>query len=356
MQKIKYFFIVFLFLFLVLNCLSQKNMENNIFEKYYPFDGYLIDLDKLERLEIDILPASDFKRESIYYFRFYAPRNWVDNFYQSVVYKNNVFSIKNNHSILVSDYSSQKRITEINRNNKFELENSVGNHFLFSTKTGVIEVKKISNLQNYVVTKYDEKGNIIFETEIEHTYIKIEGNTHHSNPYLGYLTCTNEFLVFNSYDKRLPKTVTVNLIDGKVTIYRANYDAVIRTDNEDNIPGFLEIKENGFKCTILNNVWRANVKDLYSNTAETLVKDTILVIAFYHTISTGSSLFAYNLHTGKLLWHADVVQIMASHSEYWNTVYLSSYKNLIIMEGVEAYGEYVQIFDVKTGKRLFSTL
>jgi hypothetical protein len=330
-------------------------METNLLEKYYPFNGYYIDLENLKELEVDILPASDFKKVSIYSFRFYAPRNWIDNFYKSVTYKNNIFSIKKDNSIEIFDNVLKKHITFINQNNSFSFDNTVGNHFLFATKTGVVEVKKINNPNNYIITKYNEKGNKIFETEFEHTYIKIEGNVHTSNPYLTYLTCTNDYIIFNSYNRTIPKTISVNLLTGEKIVYRTNFVAVIRTDNEDNIHGFLEIKDNGFKCTIINNIWRDNIKNFYSNSAETLVKDSILVISFYHKISTGSSLFAYNWHTGKLLWQADVKQLNISHSEYYNIIYLSLYKNKIIMEGIEAEGKYVQIFDLLTGKRLFST-
>jgi hypothetical protein len=51
-------------------------------------------------------------------------------------------------------------------------------------------------------------------------------------------------------------------------------------------------------------------------------------------------------------WTADVKQINASHSEYANKVTLSMYKNKIVMEGNESYGNYVQLFDAETGKRL----
>jgi outer membrane protein assembly factor BamB len=80
-----------------------------------------------------------------------------------------------------------------------------------------------------------------------------------------------------------------------------------------------------------------------------------LYVSFYHGIATGSSLYAFTRSTGKLLWQADVKQLNVSHSEYYNTVLLSNWKNYIILEGIEAEGHYVQIFNKDTGERLFST-
>ncbi|TAF63908.1 MAG: hypothetical protein EAZ55_12435, partial [Cytophagales bacterium] len=70
----------------------------------------------------------------------------------------------------------------------------------------------------------------------------------------------------------------------------------------------------------------------------------------------GVRLFAYNLNQQTLLWECEVEQPLAEHSKYWNRVYLSFYEGRIILEGQEAYAEYVQIFEGTTGKRVFSKL
>ena len=93
----------------------------------------------------------------------------------------------------------------------------------------------------------------------------------------------------------------------------------------------------------------------YKGSAETVLFGDILVIAVFHDISTGSELSAFNINTGEKLWEADVKQLAVPHSKYYNKVILSCYENKIIMEGVEAYGHYLQIFDLETGKRLFES-
>jgi len=85
---------------------------------------------------------------------------------------------------------------------------------------------------------------------------------------------------------------------------------------------------------------------------DNILKDSLLYIANYHPIATGSSLQCYDMRSGKIKWTADVKQIMASHSEYSNKVVISMYQNKIIMEGNEDGGDYVQIFNAETGERL----
>ena len=83
-----------------------------------------------------------------------------------------------------------------------------------------------------------------------------------------------------------------------------------------------------------------------------LLKDSLLYIANYHPIATGSALHCFDIKAGKLKWTADVLQINASHSEYSNEVTLSLYKDKLLMEGDETNGDYLQIFDCQTGKRI----
>jgi len=338
-------------------CKTQTNMETeNSFIKYYPFDNIYFDLDSLTFIETDVLLAKNFKTESQYSFKFYAPSEWQDNFYQSVTYKNKVFTLVENH-IEIKDSSTKEMINITTNTENIGYDNVVGKHFLVATKTGVIEVQKLEGENGYRIFKIDEQGNIILKINFEHTSIVKKGNTYHHYPYLYYFTCTNEFMVFTSYDQNIPKTVLVNLLSGEITEFNKTFSGVIRTDNEDNISGFIEIFENnkGFETTILNHKWKNNDLELWSNRAETVLIDDVLYISFYHNISTGSSLYAFDINSGELLWQAEVNQLLVGHSEYYNTVNLSAYKDKIIMEGIEAYGHFFQIFDSKTGNRVFSS-
>lgn len=128
---------------------------------------------------------------------------------------------------------------------------------------------------------------------------------------------------------------------------------IIKDENEKNIIGKvkIKIKDGIINMTVLNNAWKDKI-DEYGENTEAILKDDILVVANYSWISTGSHLRAYDIRTHRLLWKADVKQLNIPHSKYFNKVILSRYKNNIIMEGIEAGGNYVQIFDIKTGKSL----
>jgi len=346
--------IVFQFL---CKCQSNNQMENQNL-KYYPFDGYYVDLESLERIEIDVILPTDFKSLSNYALRFYAPREWINNFYQECSFNGCTFKIENDKSISIKDISTSKLITINNPDKDIAVENVSGAHFLFATNNGVIEIKRLEGKNGYRVRNYNEFGHCKFSINIEHTKIEVSGNTNYYKPYLGYFTCTEQFIIFTSNNSKSDKTVQVNLIDGKITSYNFTINGVIRTDMEKNIPGFICIDrdQKKFKTIILNHSWDASPKNLYANTAETLLIGNTLYIAFYHEISTGSSLYAFDLETGKELWQANVKQLNIDHSEYSNTVYLSAYKNRIIMEGIEAEGKHLQIFDSKTGQSLYSSM
>jgi hypothetical protein len=348
-----------LFLCLQFSCTGQttKQMEDSNL-KFYPFDGYYINLETLQRVEIDGILPTNFKSISDYSFRFYAPANWMNNFYNELVFQNSRFKIQNDCSIKITELSTSKSIVIDNPDKGCQVERVTGAHFLFASGNGVIEVKRLEGQYGYQVRNYSESGKCKYSLHIEHTFIEVKGNTNYHKPYLNYFTCTNKNLVFTSNNREFPKTVQVNLADGKLTEYPFTVNGIIRTDREENIPGFILIDEirKKFKTIILNHSWTASPENLYDNNAETVLIGNVLYIAFYHGISTGSSLYAYDMNTGKQIWKANVKQLHAEHSEYYNKVYLSAYKDKIIMEGIEAQGKYLQIFESLSGKLVFSTI
>ena len=87
-------------------------------------------------------------------------------------------------------------------------------------------------------------------------------------------------------------------------------------------------------------------------TCNLLLNGDWLYLANYSSIATGSSLYAFHLKTGKIAWTAEVKQLNRDHSKYHNEVILSLYKDVLIMEGQEHAGAYVQFFEAQTGKRL----
>lgn len=97
-----------------------------------------------------------------------------------------------------------------------------------------------------------------------------------------------------------------------------------------------------------------SVTEGYGDAAAVVAVDDRLIVAHWDRISTGSSLFSVDRRTGKVLWKADVVQLSIAHSKYRNDCELVRRGDEVALIGREAGGEYVQLFDVVTGKRLFA--
>jgi hypothetical protein len=349
----------FLMSLILMSCSGPTNhpaQGNNDPEKYYPFDGKYIDLDELELIRPAGIYVETFKTQSKFAFRFNAPSDWLENFAQNAEYKNATFKIDENHILWISESGGQsKKIDEPGKD--LVVDNVVGAEFLVAINGGVVRVSRYGDETGYHISKFDETGKQLFKIEIKHTDIEVKGNTYYHHPYLYYFACTPDYMVFTSNDRSYKKTVQVHLSDGKVTEFNFITSGIIRDEDEINVPGYITIDEDraSFKTLILNLSWNAKIPENAYNTAETLMKGDTLYVSFYHGISSGSSLYAFNRNTGEQLWKADVKQLDIPHSEYWNTVRLSRYENRIILEGVEEGGKYVQIFDAADGHRLFST-
>lgn len=84
-----------------------------------------------------------------------------------------------------------------------------------------------------------------------------------------------------------------------------------------------------------------------------LVGNTV-VLAIFHTASSGCQLYGHDLATGKLLWAGDVLQLPIAHSAYSNDVDLEVRGDLVRLSGHEAGIRYEQLFEAATGKRVFA--
>ena len=94
----------------------------------------------------------------------------------------------------------------------------------------------------------------------------------------------------------------------------------------------------------------------FNDAARTILTDSLLIIATFDRISSGSNVNAYNAQTGKLLWQGEVKQLQVAHSEYYNAVFLTLFEDKLILEGNEAGGSYLQVLDLKSGKNLFALM
>ena len=346
--KGKALFPIALFLLISIPLKAQKDINYNP-ESLYPFEDYYINLDNLERVEVNGTLSSNFKTSSKYASRF------IKASYDKVKFRGKEFVILPENGLKIVDLrTGMEKILE---NKEKDIEKDInGRSFVFSTNNSVVYIKKLDGEHGYMIYKYDEDGNEIFSVQIEHTDIVKKGNVRHHYPYLYYFMHTNDFLIFTSYDSRYEKTCVINLENGDTDFFEFIAAGVIRGEDENSINGYVIIPDNTetLEVKYLDNSWQANLKHIAnSNKVQTILKDSILVVADYHQIATGSNLSAFNIYTGELLWQADVKQMNVGHSEYYNEVILSMYSDKVIMEGIESYAHYLQIFDIETGERLF---
>jgi len=264
-----------------------------------------------------------------------------------------LFHINADNSLEIENVVAKKTILVQNEKDDEEV---IEGGFLAQTSHGVIHVKRLENV--YVIRKYDGAGKEEFQRKIEHTAVWRKMNTRRHISYLNFKVHTDKYMVFTSVRREYDTTLIVDLLDGTVSSVPFSVIGVIRGEDDNSIAGFVQAdhEKKQFKVYTRNNEWSISKKPDEKDACETILSDSILAIALYNPFATGSVLSAYDINNGTVLWEADVQQLNVAHSEYFNTVILSLYENKLIMEGLESYGSYIQIFDIKTGKRLFSTL
>ena len=321
----------------------------------YPFQDYYINLNDNETIIIDSLPSEDFKTCSKYAHRF------TNIIADSVKLKEG--------NIFVIDKNKEKGIYNINIFDHKKLINTIALPvekplpevheyyiYLFPYKDDVIMYMEDWYSTHYIICKYSVDGKEIMRKKIEHTYItNPEPTTDKYNRYLYFNNVTASQMIFTSHVtfSNKPKTIVLSLDDFAIVEYDTTANGLIFDKNEKDLAGFVtQIDDHLFSVQIVDNTpFEFKIK-YGSPTCDFILRDNLLYIANYHPIVTGSSLQCFDINTKKMKWTADVKQIMASHSKYANKVTLSMYRDKIIMEGNESYGDYVQLFDAETGKKL----
>lgn len=263
-----------------------------------------------------------------------------------------IHDINNNGTSEISDmYSDFKR-------------NINGRDLLFKNRGNVVHVKDLEGEYGYIISSYDENQKELYSKQLPHTKIEIKGNTHHHERILNYLTHNSRYVIFTTsvFSREFSQTAVLEMATGNITDIPISTDGVL-FDSEDNISGLFQYDGKSKEITFYDKLsddilwkYKYNQNIVYASSITALVHGNKLILAIYHPISTGSDLLALDLNTGKLLWHANVEQVNASHSEYYNTVNLYAYKDKVLMEGIESYGKYLQVFDINTGAALYSDL
>ena len=80
------------------------------------------------------------------------------------------------------------------------------------------------------------------------------------------------------------------------------------------------------------------------------VADDTLYLAEFRPSSSGGAVFAYDLSTGQRLWHQGLYGLLGiDHSYYSTRLQLTVSDSLVIVQGREMGGDYVECLDRETG-------
>jgi hypothetical protein len=206
----------------------------------------------------------------------------------------------------------------------------------------------------YIISGYDSGGNILYTTTVNSkTITHPEKNENYYHEYLGCIGITKQEIIFSTGPFSDAKaSEVVNLYSGKKTKYDFQLAGYFSDENQDSLAGFMEDDDSLMVITILGSGKKIVEQKQHWDVYESVLFGDLLFYSSFCPISTGASLNCINIKTGKMQWIASVLQMNVAHSIYSNNVILSLYKDKIIMEGDEAYGNYLQVFDINSGKRL----
>ncbi|MDD3877079.1 MAG: hypothetical protein PHT69_10685 [Bacteroidales bacterium] len=351
--------------FVLTSCISPQKPELLAFNSttsdtsecsnLYPFQGYYVNLDDNNAVLIDGIPSKDFKNCSKYAHRF------SEIISDSVSMNGYSFSleIKNEANIFVMHiYQGQDILKTIELPVENPLPDVHGyNASLIPYNNDVIVLLEDMYTTHYLICKYNTNGEELLRKEIEHTFITHpEENTNYYHRYLYFYNITTTQMIFTSHFgfTERTKTIVLSMDDFAISEFGMTAKGLILDCNEENLTGIVSQDQDTFTLNLLPYSFYEFEIENASPACELILKDSLLYIANYHPIATGSELYCFDLHHNKIKWKADVEQLMVEHSKYYNKVTLSMYKNKIIMEGNEAGGNYLQIFDTETGTRLAS--
>lgn len=319
----------------------------------YKFKDKFLDLNLLKLSDTVSKNAVKIKRDNFYSNTFVSDENdFIAN------YKTYTFKLNTNRELSIYDNKNKivKTIPDPDKN--IPLDNIAGNSLIFSASDGIVLVQRLSEEDGYHIKKYDELGTLLNSWTIAHTIYKKYDNTVESIPHLYYFAHTSDEIIFSSMNSDKPEeSVVLNITDGTKRTISKSTGGIIIEPKDNSLTGLIHFNEHAKTMEIeLNGKTLKTAFNGYDDAAKSILTDSILVVAIYDNIATGCIVNAYNTSTGILLWKGDVKQLLVGHSEYYNLVYLTRFKNMIILEGNEAGGDYLQVLDLKTGKSLFASM
>ncbi|MBU0488937.1 MAG: hypothetical protein KKA07_15030 [Bacteroidetes bacterium] len=336
---------------------TQENSTNSLpadTTKYvYHFQNKYLDVNNLSYIDSSkAVNYSEVVRENFHVAHFFGGEANLTAVYEGLTYE-----LLANRDIRITTSSGKVIRTVKDPDKGISTDNVSGNSVLFATSTGIISAIRLSDDNGYHIRKYDPAGNILNTWTVKHTLYNVEGNTVESIPFIYYFAHSDDKMIFSSIYSGKQQTVILDLDSGMQQTTPVSTGGIIVNSLNNKLAGLIHFNEDRrtMQVDLGEKKWEIENAS-YGDAAKTILSDSILVMAMYHNIATGCMVNAYNAETGKLIWKGDVKQLNVGHSKYYNVVHLTLCGQKLILEGNEAYGSYLQVLDLKTGKRLFEDM
>ncbi len=377
-------------------CSNQTLTDTHSKASLYFFRNFLFDADSLKKNEIkpahfnfsesekyvfayedSLFNATIFSKETvkiktgIYYAKygvFKVDSDWVlpfkKDFFENekqTVFNGKLFTaIPNSHDVKIVDLKTQEESIIITKKAAGDLSPDGLWHYnkLFSIDDGVIYIKKFS--KDFLILKFNEKGEQIFSKQIEHTRVEIKGNEYYYQPFLEYLEKKGNYIVFSSFksDKKNKVSRIINLKNGKMISADYCASGIVLNDNNE-LTSIVKISSSNDSISILlpnskTSLWiHTEQPGMLNDKSETMMFGDTLLLVNYSPIAMLADIYAFNYASGKILWKAQTPALVAGHSQYYNRVILTKAGNRAIIHGIEAGGSYLVVYNMSTGQKEF---
>ena len=296
--------------------------------------------------------SSDFKKAGKYAARFKVV-NLNGAVSTSTVYKERPFRILDDCHIGYKITPGSREIKVETCKEEEKLDDVAGNNFIVGTSEGVVHVTRMAS--EYRIVKHDEWGKVKYRVNLPHTNVVERSGEEYKQPTFCILHIpTGLWCSIRLCRAIIHKARLIDLKDGKTTEVPASVCGVVRADNEISYDGYI-IRDEAAKTVKVNmrkGTWAIKDANAPKLQAESIINDSVFIMARYYKGTAGISLAAFGAKSGKVLWVGEVKQASTPS----DLIYLSIYKNKLLMECAQKGGNYLEAFDIATGKRLYSSL
>ncbi len=332
-----------LFLLLV-TCVSSLSAQPS---KYiYPFKDKFLEMDSLVLLS-EIGDKSDWKKQPTQLPLF------TTRFSDSCILEEGIFYLGANKKPVFQAKNTPILLTEIS--GWEEGGNSLRRWIPVSG--GVILLSR--GLYTFSVQKYDIHGQLIWEKSVPYSKKLKLGGEIKVIPYMQFKTWSDKYLFFSSASEEYPQSIWVNTADGTLSWFETNASFFLSDPVTLAMKAMLTVDQRGWVHFMSEGrEWGVFEKALTVLTEVKMIyTEEMVILACFNPQKTGLKVFAFEAEKGAKQWDAELDLLRVNHSQpYKNEVFLSCYKDKIIVESQESYDTLLQVIETKTGKKLWSSL